>query len=138
VNDNPDPSTVTFTQWVNVVARKNASGISTWFNGVQFGSGTATALPLLSNVTSFYGLFYEPTAVADPTLTCDVRLADFRFYNGALTNANILNLANKVDVTTNLSTRVKFRDNCNDSVGSMNGTKGANVQYCPGPSGLPA
>ena len=29
VNDNPDPSSVDFTQWTNVVVRKNASGIST-------------------------------------------------------------------------------------------------------------
>lgn len=137
VTDTTDVSAIDFTDWTNIVVRKNSSGISTWVNGSQIGSGVATALPLLSDPTSFYTLFYDPVASSDPLLTCDIRMADFRFYDGTLSNANIANLAAFVDVTTNLSTRVKFNNNCLDSVGSMDGTKGANVQYCPGPPGLP-
>lgn len=137
ISDITDPSSYDFSDWVNVVLRKDSSGISTWFNGTQLGSGATVASPLLSDPTSFYALFYEPVNTPDPLLVCDVRLADFRFYNGSISPSDIADLAAKLDVTTNLSTRVQFKNNCDDSVGAMNGTKGANVQYCPGPPGLP-
>lgn len=136
VTDDEVLATTDLSQWTPFAFVKSSTGISTWVGGVQASPETANVLPMLSSSTSFYRLFCDPNS-APSAQPCDIRMADFRFYTSALSGANIANLAAKIDVTTTLSTRLKFNNDCLDSVGSMNGTKGALVTYTLGPSGLP-
>lgn len=123
--------------WVSIGLRKGNTGNSILLNGVEAGF-TASTDPLESLSDTFFALFYVGvTGPADP-VPCEMYMADFRFYTAALSDAQFLDLANMIDVTSNLSTRVKFDNNCDDSVGDMNGTAGSGVEYADGPPGLPA
>lgn len=123
-----------------------ASGLeSTSFSGyadgvfVQSDTFPIPAIPLDYVSGDHLALFSQGDPSGGPdTQPCEAYIADFRVYNAVLNGTQIADLAAKQNVTANLIHRYKFNDTVDDSVGSADGTKGSNIDYALGPSGLPA